>query len=367
MSLKTLAAIAALAVSAPLAAQTPIRPGQTVAGRLQEGDSRMEGAFYDAYVIRGTPGEQVVVRMTTDDFGLWLYGGHERDGEWVDDEHAEDSDGTGARLVVRLDESGAYGLRAAGFDEGDQGRYRLRVSSTRPPNAVAVRVGQTLQGVLTSDDYESEAGFQDHYSIRGTPGGLATVIAESRDFDAYLEFGQLQDGEMDVLDTDDDSGLGTTPLLLLRFDDNAEYRLAVSSFDAKGGRYALRVLEGHVGGCDGETPFQEKDDTVAVPVEGSSCPGSPPLPVPPADIVRRGEGAAGIAMMPRLVATLARDRGFALTQAADWRGTRIPLPDELAGRYRNALPGEELRPGKHGLDPREVFAGLPIVLLERMD
>jgi hypothetical protein len=302
MSLKTLAAIAALALSAPLAAQTPIRPGQTVAGTLEAGDPRVEGAYYDAYVIRGTPGEQVVVRMTTDDFDLWLYGGYERGGEWVDDEHAEDSDGTGARLVVRLDESGTYGLRAAGFDEGDQGRYRLRVSSTRPPNAVAVRVGQTIRGVLTSDDYESEVGFQDHYSIRGRPGGLATVIAESRDFDAYLEFGQLLDGEMDVLDTDDDSGLGTTPLLLLRFDDNAEYRLAVSSFDTKGGRYTLRVLEGHVGGCDGETPFQEKDDTVAV--NDTSCAGSLPLPVPPRDIVRAQDGAAGIAIVPRLMATL---------------------------------------------------------------
>ncbi len=365
MYIKTLAAIAALAVSAPLAAQTPIRPGQTVAGTLEAGDSRMEGAYYDAYVIRGTPGEQVVVRMTTDEFDLWLYGGHERAGEWVDDEHAEDSDGTGARMVVRLDESGTYGLRAAGFDEGDQGRYQLRVSSTRAPNPVPVRVGQTIQGVLTSDDYESETGFQDHYSIRGTPGGLATVTAISADFDAYLEFGQLLDGEIDVLDDDDDSGLGTTPVLLLRFDDDAEYRLAVSSFDARGGRYTLRVLEGHVGGCDGVTLFQEKDDTVAV--NDTSCAGRTPVPVAPGDIARTGEGAAGIAMVPRLMATLAQNRDFALPQATDRRGTRIAIPQELADRYRNALTGEELRPGKHGLDAREVFADFPVTLLERME
>ncbi|WP_420128303.1 malto-oligosyltrehalose synthase [Longimicrobium sp.] len=82
---------------------------------------------------------------------------------------------------------------------------------------------------------------------------------------------------------------------------------------------------------------------------------------------RTGEGAAVIVVVPRLVATLTRDRDFALPQAADWKGTHLPLPDDLAGRYRNALTGEELRPGKHGLDLTDVFATFPVALLERMD
>ncbi|HEX2079046.1 MAG TPA: malto-oligosyltrehalose synthase [Longimicrobium sp.] len=81
---------------------------------------------------------------------------------------------------------------------------------------------------------------------------------------------------------------------------------------------------------------------------------------------RTGEGAAAIAVVPRLVAALTRDRGFAIPEAADWAGTRIPLPGELAGHYRNALTGEELRAGRHGLDASEVFADLPIALLERI-
>jgi (1->4)-alpha-D-glucan 1-alpha-D-glucosylmutase len=82
---------------------------------------------------------------------------------------------------------------------------------------------------------------------------------------------------------------------------------------------------------------------------------------------RTAEGAAVIAVVPRLVATLTRDRDFALPRAADWAGTRIPLPDELSGRYRNALTGEELRAGKHGLDAEQVFADFPVALLERLD
>ncbi|HEX6371918.1 MAG TPA: malto-oligosyltrehalose synthase [Longimicrobium sp.] len=81
---------------------------------------------------------------------------------------------------------------------------------------------------------------------------------------------------------------------------------------------------------------------------------------------RTAEGAAVIAVVPRLVATLTRDRDYALPEAADWKGTHIPLPAELSGRYRNALTGEELRAGRHGLDLTEVFATFPVALLERI-
>jgi (1->4)-alpha-D-glucan 1-alpha-D-glucosylmutase len=81
---------------------------------------------------------------------------------------------------------------------------------------------------------------------------------------------------------------------------------------------------------------------------------------------RTGDDAAVIAVVPRLVATLTRDRDFALPEAADWKGTHLPLPAGLAGRYRNALTGEEIRTGKRGLGLTEVFASFPVALLERM-
>jgi (1->4)-alpha-D-glucan 1-alpha-D-glucosylmutase len=81
---------------------------------------------------------------------------------------------------------------------------------------------------------------------------------------------------------------------------------------------------------------------------------------------RTGDGAAVTVVVPRLVATLTGDRGFALPEAAHWKGTRLPLPADLAGRYRNALSGEELRAGKRGLDLTEVFASFPVALLERI-
>ncbi|HEU4885792.1 MAG TPA: malto-oligosyltrehalose synthase [Longimicrobium sp.] len=81
---------------------------------------------------------------------------------------------------------------------------------------------------------------------------------------------------------------------------------------------------------------------------------------------RTGNGAAVIVVVPRLVATLTRARDFALPEASDWNGTRLPVPTELAGRYRNALTGEDLRAGEHGLDLTDVFASFPVALLERI-
>jgi (1->4)-alpha-D-glucan 1-alpha-D-glucosylmutase len=81
---------------------------------------------------------------------------------------------------------------------------------------------------------------------------------------------------------------------------------------------------------------------------------------------RTADGAATITVVPRLVAGLTRGRGFALPEARDWAGTRIPLPDDLAGRYRNVLTGEEMRGRAEGLDAAQVFAAFPVTLLERI-
>jgi (1->4)-alpha-D-glucan 1-alpha-D-glucosylmutase len=83
---------------------------------------------------------------------------------------------------------------------------------------------------------------------------------------------------------------------------------------------------------------------------------------------RTAGGAAVIVVVPRMVATLTRGRGrdYGLPKAADWEDTHLQLPDELAGRYRNAITGEELRARKHGLDLTDVFASFPVALLERI-
>jgi (1->4)-alpha-D-glucan 1-alpha-D-glucosylmutase len=87
---------------------------------------------------------------------------------------------------------------------------------------------------------------------------------------------------------------------------------------------------------------------------------------------RRGGGAEVVAAVPRLPATLMRDRGFALPDAEAWRDTRIGGGGgTLEGRWRNVLTGAEVegRPGDGGaaLAADELFADFPVALLERAE
>lgn len=265
MSIKTLAALAAVLAATPLAAQPSISPGQTVTGTLDGGDPQMEedGAYYDAYVIRGRPGDRLVVRMTSDDFDTYLHWGYQdEDGEWVEEDENDDaSDGTDSRLVIQLDGDGEYVLRAAGFDEDEEGEYELRVSAMgQPPRPVRLRMGDVADGELTADDFEGEEGFEDHYVIRAAPGSWATIRAESDDFDTYLVFGVWRDGELDAREEDDDGAEGTDSQLLAEFDEDAEYHIVVRAFDGEGtGAYRVAVLEGdHTGEWDHEDPGEDE-------------------------------------------------------------------------------------------------------------
>ncbi|HYR09995.1 MAG TPA: hypothetical protein VEQ60_19630 [Longimicrobium sp.] len=269
MSFKTLALFAAAAfAAAPLAAQTPIRAGETVTGTLQEGDRQMEdGALYDAYVIRGRPGETLLVRMTSEDFDTYLHWGSDDGGDWTEEDGNDDfGDGTDSRLVVTLTDEGEYELRAAGFDEDEEGAYELRVTAMGQPSPGRITVGQTIQGELDESDYEGADGLADHYVIRGAPGTQVTVFARSDDFDTYLEFGPWRDGALDAIAEDDDGGQGTNSEMLAEFGDEGVYHVVVRAFDGEEtGAYTLRVAEGAVSenwndDGEGDEDFDEDDE-----------------------------------------------------------------------------------------------------------
>lgn len=258
---------AAALLAAPLAAQTPIRPGETVTGVLDESDPQMEhGPHYDSYVIRGRPGERVVITMRSEDFDTYLRWGSEAEGDWIDLETDDDGwEGTDSRLAVTLGSEGDYELRASAFSESGMGAYELGVTASTPPVASRIRVGQTVQGELTDDDAEGEAGPEDHYIVRGDPGDAVTAYLDSEDFDTYLLFGRWEDNQLYPLTQDDDSGEGTNSALVGEFSGDAEHRIVVRSFSGGGrGVYTLRLVSG------AEDIFVEEDyyaDTTGVVVD----------------------------------------------------------------------------------------------------
>ena len=75
---------------------------------------------------------------------------------------------------------------------------------------------------------------------------------------------------------------------------------------------------------------------------------------------RRGGGSTLLAVAPRLVATLTREREFAIPGAEDWGDTALS-GDVTAGRWRNLLTGDEL----DGLRLADVLRDFPVALLLR--
>lgn len=244
MSLKPLAILALLA-AVPLPAQTPITPGQTVSGRLEEGDRRMEGSYYDAYVVRGQPGERVLVRMHSEDLDAYLVSGREGADGWSEESSNDDAGGsTDARVIAFLGDDGTVELRAAG-GEDEVGRYTLRVTLLGTPATVPIRAGQTIRGRLETTDHEGVTGYEDHYTVQGTPGDTITVHVESSEFDPAVAMGGLHEGLVTFEAYDDDGGPGTNAALVARLGGPEPYALVVHAFEpGSTGAYTIRVVAG---------------------------------------------------------------------------------------------------------------------------
>jgi hypothetical protein len=132
-----LAALCTLAVLAPCAAaqnpvaiQKDLEVGETVRSRLTSDISVHEdGSYYNLYVIRGAPRQQVVVEMRSRDFDAYLRGGTLVYGEFI--QRASDDDGgsgTDACLPVTLGADGTYVVLATTYEPAETGEYTIRAS-----------------------------------------------------------------------------------------------------------------------------------------------------------------------------------------------------------------------------------------------
>ncbi|HEU4883447.1 MAG TPA: hypothetical protein VFT45_14400 [Longimicrobium sp.] len=250
MSIKTLTLVLAAFAAAPLAAQQTIGAGEIINRTLGESDPQMEdGAHYHAYVLRGRPGETLLVRMRSEDFDTYLHWGRGDGDDWDEESENDDSgEGTDSRLLVRLGQGGEYQLRAAGYDEEEVGEYSISVAAVDGQvRAGRLQVGQTVQGELTESDYAGENGGEDHYVIQGAPGSQITVYAESDDFDTYLEFGTWADGVLQATAEDDDGAEGTNSEMVAEFGAGGEHHVVVRAYSGDElGAYTLRVVQGAV-------------------------------------------------------------------------------------------------------------------------
>lgn len=214
-----------LACAIPASAQffPEIRADEPIGGTLSTTDPvNGDDAYSDGYIYRGRRGERLTITLRSEDFDAYVWFSR-MTSNGVEDLQGNDDGGGGsdARLRVTLDRDGDYTIVASSYSAGETGAYRLAVTSdwgepsagaATQPTALALGVpatGTLARGDLVLDDDT----YYDLYTIAGDPGQQVDVTLTSSDFDAYLSVGQIVDGELEEVDSDDDSAGSTDAFL----------------------------------------------------------------------------------------------------------------------------------------------------------
>lgn len=113
----------------------PIQAGQEVSGELDDDDATLEtdGSFYELWSYRGHAGEQLRIRMDSDEFDTYVAIGRMEDcGDFEEIATMDDGgEGTNTLLEVTLPEDGEYVIRANSYSADETGGYTLRIESSR--------------------------------------------------------------------------------------------------------------------------------------------------------------------------------------------------------------------------------------------
>ncbi len=250
-----LAPLALLLCSAAAAAQTPIRMGQTVTGRLTTESKKApeDQSFYDLYTYTGRRGERVRFTLRSKDFDAYLNVGR-ADGSGGFESLDTDDDGGGgtdARVEITLPADGAYAIRANTLNAGDSGEYTLQLEQgVAPVPAVPrpVAVGQTVTGDLGGTDPKlGDNSFYDLWTFQARAGDGVTATLRSSDFDAFLALGRMRGEEFEEIQSDDDKGGGTDARVSTTLSEAGTYTLRVNSlYGDKTGAYTLQLASGVV-------------------------------------------------------------------------------------------------------------------------
>jgi hypothetical protein len=229
---------------APPPPPSAIAFGQTVEGELTSSDATDDdGRLYDAFIFSGTEGQRVQAVMRSGDFDAYLQLGQ---GEEDFSEIASDDDGLGqgtdARLIFTLPETGDYVLRARSWSRDAKGLYALELQDLGgEPSPGSLLIGSTVRGRLTERASITDDGiYYDayHFKAKADEKLRFTLIASS--FDAMIEVGEEKDGDYFKLEEDDDSLSDTHARLNWTAPRDGTYVLRARSFGANStGDYVL--------------------------------------------------------------------------------------------------------------------------------
>lgn len=233
---------------------TTLAPGATVEGAIEDGDlTAVEDSYrYDDYAVTARAGQRFEAVLRSGEFDTYLEvfpPAEAADALAADDDGL--GEGTDSRLRFTAPEAGTYILRARPLSGLEGGAYTLslaeRPPAPRAPRPSGLRVGQTVDGELSSRDPETDDGLPyDAFSFRARQGDRLAVALDSEAFDPVLRVGRVVDGAfVQLVENDDGPDSGLNSRLLFTAPDNGEYLIRVTPLNAtEAGAYSLNLQEG---------------------------------------------------------------------------------------------------------------------------
>jgi hypothetical protein len=224
-----IAALAALAT--PALAQSPPKPlhlGDVIRGELTDNSSRHDdGTPYDSYVFQGKQGQAVAIGMKASTFDSFLILRKQGEGH---DLASDDDSGGGRDALLRfvLPSDGTYEVRANAVAADGRGVYSDVAEDAGMPDAIPLKMGQTLTGQLTdrSPLHEDRTPYQS-YRFRGEKGQRVQIDMKSSAFDAYLVV-RRAGSSIDIMQNDDAGG-GTDARVVYTLPATGDYEIRANA------------------------------------------------------------------------------------------------------------------------------------------
>ncbi|WP_296165914.1 PPC domain-containing protein [uncultured Brevundimonas sp.] len=225
----------------------PLAFGATVQGEIGETDNEDgDGRHFEAYSFTATEGQRIRAIMRSGDFDTYLQiGNAEGDFSMLASDDDGLGEGTDSRLDFAIPEDGTYVVRASPLGSEGEGLYSLELIDRGPqPKPGSLLVGSTARGTLTETDATAaDNSFYDAYRVTLKEDEELVLTMVSNEFDSVVFIGRDQeDGEFEVLGSDDDSLSDTHAKLEWKAPADGTYEIRAGSFaQGQTGSYALTV------------------------------------------------------------------------------------------------------------------------------
>lgn len=242
---------AALALLLAAGAASAQGPAETIEGRLEAGDARVDGhSYFDEHRLSVAAGQRTAITVVSEAFDpvVEIY----RAGEAFAIGHNDDDGASlNSRYVLAAPAAGDYVVRVTSFGENGRGAYTVGIAPLPPlpapvttPNGTETSTWRVFRGEISDGDGEADGMPFDDYQVSLRQGQLAFIRADSSAIDPMIQVMGAAGRDGPAMAGDDDSGPGLGAMLAFEAPLDGDYIVRVFSLDPAGrGAYTLRISE----------------------------------------------------------------------------------------------------------------------------